>query len=141
MPANHRVEFSLTSEFSQIAPERIERRRFGLFPVFTPFGCIRSALFFLDRHGPVVVGVEHRHNFFAGLIEIHTHIFEHAGGNAFAFAQQTEQNMLGSDIAVAERAGLAGGQCQHFFRARGKRNIAAHFGAAADANRFFHFEA
>ena len=109
LTANHRVEFSLACQLSQIAPERIECRCFGLFSLFTRLGCVRCFILLFGLHGAVVVGVEHGHNFFAGLIEIHTHIFEHAGGNAFAFAQQAEQNMLGADIAVAERAGLASG--------------------------------
>ncbi len=45
-------------------------------------------------------------DFLAGLLDIHVEVLQHAGGHAVAFAQQSQQDVLGADIGVIQRLGL-----------------------------------
>ena len=46
------------------------------------------------------------HHLRADLFEIHAEAFQHAGGDAFAFADQAEQQVLGADVVVVQPARL-----------------------------------
>ena len=52
-------------------------------------------------------------NLNSGVLEVHTHGFENLGGNAGAFTDQAEQDLLSTHEIVAEAAGLFLGQHDH----------------------------
>jgi hypothetical protein len=51
------------------------------------------------------------------LLERHAERFEHARGDALPLAHQTEQQVLGTDVAVAELAGLIDRELDDLLRA------------------------
>lgn len=66
---------------------------------------------------------------------------EDAGSDAFAFNQQTEQDVFGADVGMIERLGLFGRQREDFLDARCVRNVADLFRFRAEADSFFDFHA
>src|SRR5437899_2050440 len=60
----------------------------------------------------------------ADLLERDAERFEDARGDALAFADETEQQMLGADVAVAELARLVDRQLADLLRARRERDLA-----------------
>ena len=48
---------------------------------------------------------------------------QHLGGNALALTDQTEQNVLGTDVVVAELQRLAQAQLQDLLGTRGERDV------------------
>ncbi len=58
-------------------------------------------------------------------MELGAELLEHLGGHAFAFADQTEEDVLGPDVVVAELERLAQRQLEDLLRARRERDVAA----------------
>jgi hypothetical protein len=52
------------------------------------------------------------------LVERDTERLEHAGGDALALTDQTEQQMLGPDVVVIQPPRLVDGQLDHLLGAR-----------------------
>ena len=48
---------------------------------------------------------------------------EHLGGDALALADETEQDVLGADVVVAELERLAQRQLEHLLRPRRERDV------------------
>ena len=59
----------------------------------------------------------------ADLVEVHTQGFEHAGGDALAFADEAEQQVLGADVVVAQAASLVDGQLDDALGTRGQADL------------------
>ena len=76
---------------------------------------------------------EDARDFGADLVEVDAEAFEHAGGDAFAFADEAEQQVLGADVVVAQAAGLVDGQFDDLLGARRQADL-AHDGAVAAAD-------
>ncbi len=80
-------------------------------------------------------------NFFANFFELQAEVHQHLGGDAFPFAQQAEQDVLGADVVVVEVAGLFHRVFDDLLGPRRLRQLAHrdHFGSALD--ELFDFEA
>src|SRR2546428_169112 len=59
----------------------------------------------------------------AHLVEVCTELHEHLRRDAFAFADQAEEYVLGADVVVAELQRLAQRQFQDFLRARSEGDV------------------
>ena len=80
------------------------------------------------------VGIQLFQDFVAGLFQVHIEIAQHLRSHAFAFAQQTEKQVLRADIGMIQRLGFLRGQRENFFHARCVRDVAGHLrvGPGAD---------
>src|SRR5918994_1919559 len=67
---------------------------------------------------------EHADDLVADLLGVRVEIQEDARGHALVLAHQTEQDVLGADVVVAERERLAQGQLEHLLGARRERDLA-----------------
>jgi hypothetical protein len=67
---------------------------------------------------------QHRDDLFAHRIGTHLEIEQDAGGNAFSFAHEAEQEVLGPDVVVTKRQRLAGRELNDPFRSMGQRDLA-----------------
>ena len=91
MAANHWVELAFAGELGEVAAELIKRRGFGGSLTATTTGHLGGF-------------AEHADHLGAHLGQINPKVFQHAGGNAFAFADQAQEQVLRADVVVAELA-------------------------------------
>ena len=84
------------------------------------------------------VRVEFGQNFVAAALDVHIEALEHPCGDAFALAQEAQQNMFGADVGMVERLGFFLGERQNLLHTRSVGNIARGFGFRAGAHLFFH---
>ena len=87
------------------------------------------------------VGIEFLQDFLAGLLDIHIEVLEHARGDAVAFAEQAQQDVLGADVSVVEGLGLLWCQREDFLHARRVGNVADHLLIGPRADLLLHFHA
>ena len=80
-------------------------------------------------------------DFLAALVDVDVEIFQHACGDAFALAQQAQQDVLGADVGVMQRLGLLLRKLEHFLHARCVRDVAGQFLVRAGADLFFDLKA
>src|SRR5207249_136610 len=64
-------------------------------------GFARSAFFLRSK-----VGIEFFQNLLPRLFDVHVEVLEDAGGNAVAFAKESEQDMFGADEIMVETVGF-----------------------------------
>ena len=123
-------------EFREVAAEGAQRRRLHVFLRRTARLLRASCSDF--RRGEV--RIEFLEDFVAGPLDIDVEILQHARGDAFAFAQQAEQDVLGADVGMVERLRFLAGEREHFLHARRVGNVADHlrFRAGADLLLDFH---
>ena len=106
--------------------------------------------FFAERLPPVApdlrlalrrgeIRIEFLQDFVASPLDIDFQVLQHARGHAFAFAEQSEQDVLGADIGMIQRLGFLAGQREHFLHARRVGNVADHLGLRAGADLFLDF--
>ena len=131
------IDFALLGEFGEISTKGTER---GGFEIFSTATC-GFGLGFLFAVSWGEIGVEFLEDFVTGAFDIDLEIFEDASGNAFALAEEAEENVLGADIRMVEGFGFFAGEGEDFFHAGGVGNIADHFGFGATSDLFFDLHA
>jgi hypothetical protein len=115
--ADDRVELVLAGELGEVAAVRVERRRLRL-----AFGC-----------GRLTFGAEQRRRLDAHFGGIDAQVREDARGDAFAFADQPEQQVFRADVIVVELPRFFEGQLDDALGARGEDHLLLHgLSAAAD---------
>ena len=67
---------------------------------------------------------EHPDHLVADLVRVGVEVEQDAGGDALVLTHQTEQDVLGADVVVAERERLAQRQLEHLLGARRERDLA-----------------
>ena len=67
---------------------------------------------------------EHADDLVADLFRIRVEVEQDARGDALVLAHEAEQDVLGADVVVPEREGLAQRQLEHLLGARRERNLA-----------------
>ena len=72
----------------------------------------------------------------AHALEVDAQAFEHTGGDAFALADEAEEQVLGADVAVVEPARLFDGELDDLLGARRQANLAGHRLLAAADDEF-----
>merc|ERR1719329_1368298 len=65
----------------------------------------------------------HANHLRTNLCRVGVEVFEHARSHALAFTEQTEQQVFGADVVVAQLARLLERELQHALRARRERNL------------------
>ncbi len=114
-----RVELFLARELREVAPELVEHertRRLGLGPAGRAGGAARGFL------GARVAG-EQLNDLLAHAAEVRAELHEHLRGDAFALADQAEQDVLGPDVVVTELQRLAQRQLEHLLRSRREGDV------------------
>ena len=99
----------------------------------------RAQLRIVLRRGKI--RVELLQDLVARPLDIDFETLQDPGGDAFAFAQKTEQDVLGADVGMIESAGLFAGQREHLLDPRRVGNVADHFGFRAGADLFLDLHA
>ena len=133
--ADDGVEFAFLGQFGEVPAKRAQGG--SLYVLLVPvFG---GHFLFGFRRGEV--GVEFLEDFVAGTFDIDFQALEDAGGDAFALAEQAEQDVLGADVGMVEALGLLAGQRENFLHARGVGDVADHLGFGAAADLFFDLHA
>src|SRR5690606_28118927 len=110
LASEDRIELPLARELREIATELVEAGRIRLL---FPFGLLLLGMTAQELERLV-----------AYFLAIDAHVGEHLGGNALSFADQSEQEMLGPDIVVAELARFIDGELQHSLGVRSERDLA-----------------
>ncbi len=145
--ADDGIEFIFAGEFGEVAAEGFES---GGFDVLT--GRARGSAGRGFRGGRFLesacgfgtfleIWIEFFEDFLASALDIDLERFEDAGGNAIAFAEETEEDVFGADVGVVEGFGFFAGEGEDFFDSGSVGDIASNFGIGAGADLFFDFHA
>ena len=126
LASHHGIEFSVGGLLGEVGAEFIQGWGFG-----GPFATATAG-------GNLSCFAEHADHLGADLGQINPKVFEHPGGDAFTLPNEAQQQVLGTDVVVAELTGLFQRQFQNPFGAGSKRNFHGHE-ARAPADDFFHF--
>ena len=118
--ADDRIELALAGELREIAAVRVERRRLAL-----AFG----------RGLRLRLGTQQRGRLHAHFGRVDAKVGEHARRDAFAFADQAEQQVLRADVIVVELARLFESQFDDALGPRGEHHLLLHGLAAAPDDR------
>ena len=116
-----RVELAGPRGIGQVDPELIDRR-----------GLAGALRLLRRRTGRRALG-QHADDLVADLVEIHAQRLEDTGRDALAFADETQEQVLGPDVVMAEASGLVDGQLDDALRSRGETDL-AHDGTIASTD-------
>src|SRR5205823_10858137 len=72
-----------------------------------------------------LVAGEQLDDLLADPVEVGAELDQHLGGDALALTDQAEQDVLGTDVVVAELQRLAEAELEDLLRARGERDVPA----------------
>ena len=87
--------------------------------------------------GAAAAGVaEDAVGFGAHFFQVDAEAFEDAGGDAFAFAEEADEEVFGADVGVVHPPGFVDGQFHHFFGAGGEADFALGGALAASDDEF-----
>src|SRR6185369_1162555 len=101
LAADDRIELALTRERGEIAAELVQRRRLGA--LLATLGARRRA-----RRA-----AEELERLLAHALPVHAQLEQHLRGHALALADQAQEQVLGADVVVAQRARLLDRQLEH----------------------------
>ncbi len=111
-----RVELALARGLRVVAAELVEDQRRGRSPLLGRAGS--GGLLALEAG-------EQLDHLLTDPVEVGAELDQHLGGDALALADQTEQDVLGADVVVAELERLAQGQLEDLLGARRERDVPA----------------
>ena len=94
LAAHHRVELAVGGLLREVAAEFVER------------GGLGGALATAAAAGHFGRFAEHADHLGAHLGQVDAEVLQHPGGHAFAFADQAQQEVLGTDVVMSQLAGL-----------------------------------
>ena len=116
--ADDRVELALAGGSGEVPAELVEHERAGGGSLFT------AAAGRTDRLLALVAGDE-LDDFLAHARQVGSEFDEHLGGDAFAFADEAEQDVLSADVGVAQLQRFAQAELQDLLGPWGKGDVAA----------------
>jgi hypothetical protein len=102
---DHRVELALARGLGEVAPELIEDGRAG-------GGALRGAAAAGGDGVLALVAAQELNDLLAHAAEVRTQLAEDLRGDALALANEAEEDVLGSDVVVAELERLAKGELE-----------------------------
>src|SRR5438552_7453582 len=114
LASDNRIELRLGCELRQVAAELVEQ--LGALGLLAG-GAAGAALL-----TPAGAG-EHADDFIANLLGVGVEVQQNTCRDSFVLAHETEQDVLGADVVVAERQGLAERELEDLLRARGERDL------------------
>ena len=112
---DHRVELSFARLLGEVAAELVEDQRAGRRALLRAAGGLRLL---------ALVPGEQLDHLLPDPVQVGAELDQHLGGDALALPDQAEQDVLGTDVVVAELQGLAQRQLQHLLRARREGDVA-----------------
>ncbi len=118
-----RVELALGGQLGQVPTELVEQ--LGRLLALAGGACTRasaSAAAGLSLAAPAGTG-EHADDLVADLLGVGVEVEQDARGNALVLAHETQQDVLGADVVVAEAQRLAQRELEHLLGARCERNL------------------
>ena len=132
MLATHdRIELALARQLGEIATEGLQGRRLHVLLAIlgTAPARRRSGGLFATARTPALgpareLGIELAKNLVPGALDVDIERLEHPGGHALTLAQQSEQDVLGAHVRVAERLGLLAREGEDLLDARRVGNAA-----------------
>src|SRR5690606_14067948 len=110
------IELAVARRLREVATELVENLAAGLSALLL----VRADLHLLLA----LVAGEQLDDLLANPVEVGAELHENLGGNALALADEAEQNVLGSDVVVAELQRLAQSQLEHLLGARREGDVA-----------------
>src|SRR5689334_857689 len=113
LATDDRVELALLGLLRQVAAELVEELR---ALALLARAALRAAL------PPAGTG-QHADDLVADLLGVCVEVEQDARSDALVLAHETEQDVLGADVVVAERQRLAERELQHLLRARRERDL------------------
>ena len=128
--ADHRVELLLAGELREVATELVEDLAAALVALglrLRTGGRRRGGLRLALR---ALVAGQELDDLLAHAGEVGAELDEHLGGDAFALADEAEEDVLGADVVVAELQRLAQRQLEHLLRPRREGDVAGRRRAA-----------
>src|SRR6185437_19034 len=120
LAAHDGIELAVGGQLGQIAPELVEQ----LGGLLAPLAGTRARA--CSRSGTLAAAAgagEHADHLVADLLGVGVEVEQDAGGHALVLAHETEQDVLGADVVVAQAQCLAQGQLQDLLGARGERDL------------------
>ena len=111
---DHRIEFAGGGSGSQVGAQCVH------------IGCFTGTGWFAGGAILLAAGVQHRDDLGANFLQRHAEAFQHAGSDAFAFTDQTQQQVFGADIVVIKATSLIYREFNNFFGAGGQPNLPHH---------------
>ena len=117
--ADDGVELLVARHRRQVDTELVERRRARL-PRARAGGLLLRLCLSEDTRGLA-----------AYPFQIHAQALQHTGGDAFAFANETQKHVLRADVGVAQPSRFVDGEFDHFLRARREADLTAALTVAA----------
>ena len=130
MAADDGVELLLPSLLGEVAAELVEHeraRRLVLAGGVAGAGGLAGLLLAAAGTG---VAREELDDLLADTRQVGAELHEHLGGDALALADEAEEDVLGTDVVVAELQRLPERQLQHLLGARRERDVPGRRGAA-----------
>src|SRR5207248_8154385 len=112
--SDDRVELPFPCQLCQVAAELVEDERAGRrLLTRTDARFLRATL----------VTLEQRDDLRAHLVQVGAQLHEHLRGDAFTFADQAEEDVLGADVVVPELKRLTEGQLENLLRPRREGDV------------------
>ena len=118
--ADHRVKLACGGFGGEVAAELFEDRGGGPAVLVGHATGVRQLAFIVAAGCVAANHVDGGRTQFA---QVHVHFDEYLGTHAFAFADQAEQDVLGTDVAVAELQRFAQAEFQHLLGVRGEGDV------------------
>src|SRR5690606_20634456 len=103
LATDHGVELALARELGEVAAEGLERGGLDVLLAVVAGGAGGGRIGVLGGTALLGAGelrVELAEDFVAGALDVDVEGLEHAGGDAFALAEKTEENVLGAHVGV-----------------------------------------
>ena len=119
LTTNYWVELVVFCQLRQVATELIKNLAATLFLWFV-FCSSRRAFGFARR---TLIAGQQLNNLLTNATEVSAKLDQYLCGYAFAFANESEQNVLGTDVVVAKLQRFAQRKFKNFFGARSKWNV------------------
>ena len=118
--ADDRVQLAFGGFGRQIASELVEDGGTGLVLLVRHAAGVGQFALAVASAG---VAADHIDGRAAQFAQIDVHLDEHLGAHALTFADQSEQDVLGADVAVAQLQGFTQRKLQHLLGVRGKGDV------------------
>jgi hypothetical protein len=138
-PPDDGVEFVFPGQFGQITAEGFEGGSFEILLAAAGFGL---------SFGPLVIflvaleiGIEFAEDLVTGAVQVDIQALENTGGHPVPLPEQSEENVFGAHVAMAQGLGFLAGEREHLLDARGVGDVAGNFRVRAGADLFLDFHA
>ena len=110
------IQLAVSRQLGEVAPELVEQLR-GL--LLARGRAARGRLALAGRAlTPAARAGEHADDLVADLLGVRVEVEQDARGDALVLANEAEQDVLGADVVVTQREGLAQGELEHLLRTR-----------------------